>query len=165
MARPLEGKRILVTRAAGQAEAFAEAIAARGGEPVEVPVITFREPWDESGGEEVLRQLPKYRWIIFTSANGVRFFFKWLQKAGVDFPAGVKVAVVGKKTLDVLQDHGINADVVPDKFVAESLLECLKDKIEPGDMVLLPRGNLARKAIVTWITSNPDIRWRATISV
>ncbi|HET7580420.1 MAG TPA: uroporphyrinogen-III synthase [Bacillales bacterium] len=147
MARPLEGKRIMVTRAAGQAESFAQAIFERGGEPVMVPVIAFREPHDPGEIDTVLKELPSYNWIIFTSANGVQFFFQILRRAGLEFPVGARTAVVGRKTLKKLEDFGVNADVVPDEYIAESLLHALKSRIGPGDKVLMPRGNLARKKL------------------
>lgn len=147
MAGSLEGKRILVTRAAEQAEPFSAEIRARGGEPVEVPVIAFRRPEDPSEIKKILARLQEYHWIIFTSANGVRFFFEILREAGFDYPVGVKTAVVGQKTLRVLQKYGVNADVVPEQFVAESLLQRLRSEVRSGDAVLMPRGNLARKKL------------------
>lgn len=147
MVRPLEGKRILVTRAAGQASMFSREIEARGGEPVEVPVIAFQPPEDRTEIKTVMRRLDEYRWVIFTSANGVRFFFDELREAGLDFPAGSRVAAVGKKTWRILRKFDVHVDVVPKEFVAESLLEQLKTKIQPGDTVLMPRGNLARKKL------------------
>lgn len=146
MVRPLEGKKILVTRAAEQAGEFSRAILERGAMPVEIPVIAIRGARNASV-REALERLPQYRWIIFTSANGIKFFFHLLHEAGLDFPAGVKVAVIGTKTLDTLQEHGINADLVPDEFVAESLVDSLKKQLKPGEPVLLPRGNLARDTL------------------
>lgn len=147
MAGSLEGKRILVTRAAEQAESFSAEIRARGGEPVEIPVIAFRRPEDPSEIEKALQHLQDYRWVVFTSANGVRFFFQILREAGFDYPVEAKTAVVGQKTLRVLQKYGVNADVVPEEFVAESLLKRLKSEVRSEDAVLMPRGNLARKKL------------------
>lgn len=146
MVRSIEGKRILVTRAAEQAEEFSQAIAERGATPVEAPVIAFK-PVKDRAVDEAVAFFPQYQWIVFTSANGVRFLFELLRGAGQEFPAGVKVAVIGKKTLSALQSHGINVELIPDEFVAENLLQLLKKELEPGNAVLLPRGNLARKVL------------------
>jgi uroporphyrinogen-III synthase len=147
MAGSLRGKRILVTRAAEQAESFSAKIRARGGQPVEIPVLAFRRPEDPSEIETALQYLQDYRWVVFTSANGVRYFFQILREAGFDYPVGVKTAVVGQKTFRALQKYGVNADLIPEQFVAESLLERLKSEVRSGDAVLMPRGNLARKKL------------------
>src|SRR5699024_5031796 len=125
------GKRILITRAKEEAASFSRDIAMRGGIPVEIPVISFHRWNDATSVRHVLMRLHDYRWVIFTSANGVRFFFQWLREMKHNFPRGVKVAVVGMKTFDVLKRHGVTADIVPGEYVAEKLAECLKTKIKP----------------------------------
>lgn len=147
MGRPLEGKRILVTRAAGQAETFSREIKERGGEPIEVPVIAFRPPEDYTEIKKVLGRLGEYRWVIFTSANGVRFFFEALGKAGCKFPEGSRVAAVGKKTWRILREFDVKVDVIPNEFIAEDLLKQLAAEVQHGDMILMPRGNLARSKL------------------
>ncbi|HET7522453.1 MAG TPA: uroporphyrinogen-III synthase [Bacillales bacterium] len=147
MARPLEGKRILVTRAREQAAPFSREIINRGGIPVEIPVIAFRRPAHITEMKTALSHLSEFKWIIFTSANGVRFFMERLREFHLDFPKEAKIAVVGEKTNDTLKNYGLAACIVPKKFVAESLLEQLKSEVQPGDKVLMPRGNLARKVL------------------
>ncbi|HEU5141038.1 MAG TPA: uroporphyrinogen-III synthase [Bacillales bacterium] len=152
MTCPLEGKRILVTRATGQAETFSREIMERGGEPIEVPVIAFLPPEEPTEIKKVLGRLEEYHWVIFTSANGVRFFFEELKKAGLAFPSTSKVAAVGKKTWRILRKYDARVDIVPDEFIAESLLEALKAEVQPGEMILMPRGNLARMKLSDGLT-------------
>lgn len=141
----LQGKRILVTRARRQAEAFSREIAACGAIPVEVPVLDFRRSQDPSTVSDVLVNLMSYHWIVFTSANGVHYFFTALRENEQRFPKNARVAVVGKKTLHALHDHQIQADIVPEEFIAEDLFRELKKQVKPSENVLLPRGNLARR--------------------
>lgn len=142
--RPLEGKRILVTRAREQAPAFSREIVARGGVPAEMPVLFFRHTNDKQAVKSVMNRLQTFQWVIFTSTNGVRFFFEELRHENRDFPVKAKVAVVGKKTYHFLQDYGIDADIIPTEFVAEELMKRLIMEIQAGDHILMPRGNLAR---------------------
>lgn len=141
----LDGRRVLVTRAPGQAAALSERIRALGGEPVEVPLIRFLPP--EEGGEldAALGALGRYRWVVFTSANGVTFFFRRLRERGGDARAldGVLVACVGAATAAALAAWGRQADLVPAEFRAAALVEPLAARCRPGERVLLPRGDLA----------------------
>ncbi|HET7628301.1 MAG TPA: uroporphyrinogen-III synthase [Bacillales bacterium] len=150
MKRPLEGKRILVTRAKEQAESLSALIKERGGKPVELPLIAVRKA---TVAGDIFKQLLAFQWIVFTSANGVRFFFEHLRERHVQLPEEVNVAVVGEKTREVLSDYGREADYVPDNFVAESLAERLKPEIQAGARVLLPRGNLARDVLLDKLKS------------
>lgn len=147
MGRPLEGKRILVTRAAEQVEFFSQEIAAKGGIPIEIPVIAFREPKEQVEVDKAINRITEFSKIIFTSANGVHFFFEALKKNGVCFPDQLSVAVIGNKTERVLKQYQVNPDLIPDQFVAESLIERLKPEVTQGEEVLLARGNLARKKL------------------
>lgn len=151
--RPLAGKRILVTRAHEQAPAFSREIIARGAIPVEVPLLGVQQPGEQAGLQQALQRLQAFRWILFTSANGVRFFFQALREQQRTFPEDVKVAVVGSKTFEALKGYHIHADVVPDEFVAEKLLETLKPKVNAGDKILMPRGALARKMLAKELTA------------
>lgn len=151
--QPLQGKRILVTRARGQAGPFSREMIARGATPIEIPVLDFRRLDGRMDLRRVLDGLPGFQWVIFTSANGVRFFFQALRVEQREFPQETKVAVVGQKTLRVLREYGVDADVVPDEYVAERLVEQLQTQVEPGEAVLMPRGNLARKMLAEALTA------------
>lgn len=144
---PMADRRMLVTRTSDQAPMFSREMKARGAIPVEVPVIALHPPADRTDIKRSLVHLSAYHWIIFTSRNGIRFFFQALHEEKRTFPPNVKVAAVGKKTLQALQEYGVDADVVPDEFVAEKLLEQLKPLVQPNERILLPRGNLSRKML------------------
>ncbi|QPA30255.1 uroporphyrinogen-III synthase [Thermaerobacillus caldiproteolyticus] len=140
---PLRGKTVLVTRGKEQAQAFSDKLRQVGAIPIEIPLISFSASEHNEQIGQCIRELYRYDWLIFTSANGVRFFFP-LIKPGMKLP---KVAVVGKKTATALEKHGIQPDIVPDEFVAEGLVEALKPIIQPNERILLVKGNLARPTL------------------
>jgi uroporphyrinogen III methyltransferase/synthase len=145
--RPLFGKRIIVTRAREQASGLVERLHELGAATVELPVIEIGEPADGGAAlREAARRASDYDWVAFTSANSVRRFFAALGEVGCDTRAlgGRRVAAIGPGTADALAAAGIRADLVPERFVAESLLDAFPDG--PG-RVLLPRAAVARDAL------------------
>jgi uroporphyrinogen III methyltransferase/synthase len=145
--RPLFGRRIIVTRAREQASGLVERLAALGAATVELPVIEIGEPAD--GGHalrEAAARVGAYDWVTFTSANAVGRFFAALGDVGRDTRAlaDSKVAAIGPGTAEALAAAGVRADLVPERFVAESLLEAFP--AGPG-RVLLPRAAVARDAL------------------
>ncbi|MCL6587687.1 MAG: uroporphyrinogen-III synthase [Anoxybacillus sp.] len=140
---PLAGKTVLVTRGKEQARAFSEQLKQAGAIPVEIPLISISAVTETKEIEECVRELPNYDWLVFTSANGVRFFFSFVR----DTAPLPNVAVVGKKTAIALEKRGITPSVVPDEFVAEGLIEAIKPLVKPTDRVLLVKGNLARPTL------------------
>ncbi|WP_080836991.1 uroporphyrinogen-III C-methyltransferase [Cohnella massiliensis] len=150
--KPLFGCRILVTRARSQASELADKIDELGGEAYEFPTIETRPQQDPGRVERIraaLAEAETYDWIILTSVNGVEFFFRWLEANRVDIRRfhRASFAAVGPKTAEALQARGIVADVLPEKFQAEHLLESLKSRLVSGQKALLPRGDLARKQL------------------
>ncbi|MDQ0110860.1 uroporphyrinogen-III C-methyltransferase [Paenibacillus harenae] len=150
--KPLFGMRILVTRARAQASELADQIESMGGEPCEFPVIETQEP-SEADAIETLRthldQAESYGWVMFTSVNGVDYFFRWLQKFNIDIRRfhGARFAAVGPKTAEALRMRGLTFEELPVKFQAEGLLEQLDTLLKAGERVLLPRGDLAREVL------------------
>ena len=148
--KPLFGRRVLVTRAKGQAGELSARIDELGGEPYEYPVIETRLPESEDKREAIRAALARaetYDWIIFTSVNGVDYFFRWLGMCGTDMRRfhRARVAAVGPKTAEELKSRGIVPDTVPGKlFQAEGLFDEMKEHVRPGMRALLPRGDLAR---------------------
>jgi uroporphyrinogen III methyltransferase/synthase len=140
---PLYGKRIVITRTTEQASELAQRLEAQGAVVLELPVIAvepvpFRMP-----------RLAAYAWLVFTSANGVTAFFdRGLAPAGLDARAlaGVRVAAIGPGTSAALSAHGVRADLVPQRAVAEGLLEDWP-RGEPPGSVLLARAEVARDAL------------------
>jgi uroporphyrinogen III methyltransferase/synthase len=145
--RPLFGKRIIVTRAREQASDLVERLHELGAATVELPVIEIGEPADGGAAlREAAGRVADYDWIAFTSANAVSRFFAALAAAGRDTRAlgRAQVAAIGPGTADALAAAGVRADLLPQRFVAESLLEAFPDG--PG-RVLLPRAAVARDAL------------------
>lgn len=144
--KPLFGRRILVTRARKQSKELVDKIAALGGEPVEFPVIQTVPPQQDQGINQALNRLDEFDWLIFTSINGVTFFFKRMKEQKIDIRklAGMKIAVVGSKTKVAVEEKGLFIDCMPEEHVAEALIETLRSVVSPGEKILLPRSNIAR---------------------
>jgi uroporphyrinogen-III synthase len=140
---PLAGRRVLVTRAAHQAGKLSDGLRALGAIPVEVPVLEILFlPLDN-----VLRSIPLYDWLIFTSANTVRALGEWCAAAGIVVQsAPVKVAAVGPATASAAREAGWNVVVVPENYVAEGLVAALGSETA-GKRVLLARAEVARDVI------------------
>ena len=144
---PLFGKTIVVTRKGDQAESMINRLRELGAEPFFFPVIETIAPDDWSLLDNALNNLSKYQGLIFTSVNGVRFFAKRLKSIGQDIRElkGLRVFAIGPKTAQSIRDLGIRVDVIPEKFVAESLIESMKNI--KGQRFLLPRANIAREIL------------------
>ena len=96
-----------------------------------------------------ISRLPEYQWVIFTSANGVKFFWEQLTALGKDARAlGVcQVAAIGPGTAQSLAERGIVADFLPESFVAESVAEGLISQGVAGQRILIPRAVAARDVL------------------
>jgi uroporphyrinogen III methyltransferase/synthase len=145
--RPLFGKRVVVTRARTQASGLKARLVALGASVVELPTIVIDDPAD---GGDALRnaaaQARSYDWIVLTSANGAGRFLDCLRDAR-DL-GGVRVAAIGPGTADALSAAGIRADLVPDDYVAESLLDAFASPEERDHgRILLPRAASARDVL------------------
>jgi uroporphyrinogen III methyltransferase/synthase len=139
-ARPLHGETVAVTRARAQASELAARLRELGAEVVETPAIRIEplplEPPD----------LGAYSLLCFTSPNGVRLFFAALPTDARAL-AHARVAAIGPGTATALREHGIEPDVVPERFVAEGLLEALADERLDGRRVLIARAADARDVL------------------
>lgn len=152
-ALPLFGQRVVVTRARAQASRLSAQLRALGADPVEFPTIAINPPEDWAPLDAAIERLEQYGWVIFTSVNGVRFFWQRLERAGKDARsfANARLGAIGPATAGALQEHGLKADLVPPKYVAEAILE----RIGPvdGERVLLPRADIARPALAEGLKS------------
>ncbi len=146
-------KRVLITRPTAQADGMAEGLRAAGYEPILFPVIEIRaiEPNDEL--DAALEHSTQYAWIVFTSANAVDIVFQnpYAQSAKEWMRNGVRVAAIGPKTADALGARGVKPDFVPAEYVAEAIMPGLGDV--RGKRVLLPRAEIARKALAEAIAA------------
>jgi len=147
--KPLFGKRVLVTRARSQASELSFMVQELGGEPVEFPVIKTIPPRNMTDYHKAIEQLDQFDWIIFTSVNGVQSFFQQLRELKVDIRrmAKARIAAIGPKTAQELEERGLIVDVLPQEFRAEGLLDSLSGQLHPGQKVLLPRADIARKVL------------------
>lgn len=150
--RPLFGKRVLVTRTRQQASELSRALAAQGAEPIELPTIEIVPNAEPAHVERTIEGLrtSMYGWVIFTSANGVDEFFRHLRECGRDARAfgRAQVAAIGPGTAAALERHGVHADLVPARFVAEGLIDALAHRVLRGVHVLIPRAADARDVLV-----------------
>lgn len=144
---PLFGKTVVVTRKGNQAESMIDRLRELGAEPFFFPVIETIAPDDWSPLDNALNNLSQYQGLIFTSVNGVRFFAERLKVIDQDIRElkGLRVFTIGPKTAEAVRDLGIRVDVVPENFVAESLIESMKN-IE-GQRFLLARAAVAREIL------------------
>jgi len=145
--KPLFGKKILVTRSRAQASKLTHQLEELGAECIEAPAISLKAPADAYRSlDKALGDIDKYNWLIFTSTNGVEHFWQRLEKAGKDARAlaSAKLCAIGSATAEALKQRGLIADVVPDRYQAEGIIDALKDMIEPGIRVLIPRAAQAR---------------------
>ncbi|WP_267382854.1 uroporphyrinogen-III C-methyltransferase [Cyanobacterium sp. uoEpiScrs1] len=147
---PLVGQTILVTRAAEQSNQFSLMLQQQGARVIEMPALEIISPSSWNGLDDAIDKLSSFDWLIFTSANGVKFFFQRLKTLGKDVRAlaGIKLATVGEKTDCILKKHGLKSDFIPPDFVADSLVEnfpeCLSNK-----KILLPRVEVGGRDILT----------------
>jgi len=146
---PLSGKAVVITRAENQADSMIRLLQEKGAEPVSFPVIQTVPPEDWSPLDEALTRLPQYHGLIFTSANGVKFFMQRLKETGQDIRElkGVRVYTIGPKTEKAVHAFGIRVDCVPENFVAESLIESLGRENVNGKRFLIPRALVAREIL------------------
>ncbi len=146
--KPLIGKSILVTRAKTQSGSLRDRLENLGAQILMLPTIRFEDPsWTSVDKAIVELSKKQYDWVIFTSQNGVEFFDKRLDKKKKDWRllSGSKVACIGKATANSLKEHGVRADLVPNKYVAEDLFRVLKQKVSLKEKrFLLLRGDLSR---------------------
>jgi uroporphyrinogen III methyltransferase / synthase len=147
--KPLFGKGIVVTRPRGQADEFAELLRAEGARVILFPVITVEPLENTAPLDEALDRIGEYRWLIFTSANSVRFFFQRLRDRSMDIRdmKGPRIACIGPATAQAIRRKGLNVDIVPDDYISEGVIKAFDGIDLDGAKVLLPRAETARDVI------------------
>lgn len=146
--KPLFGKRILVTRE--HTEGFAR-LEELGAEILEFHTIRILPPADWKSLDSSIDKIDSYDWLIFTSGNGVKFFFQRLFEQGRDIREmkGIKICAVGSKTASAINKYGIKVDMIPEKFNAEGLIKSFMEVYGEvglkGVRFLLPRAEVARE--------------------
>ena len=146
--KPLSGRRILLTRTRQQAGSLAEALQALGAEIQIAPMIAIAPPDSLAPLDTALQNLSRFDWLILTSGNGVQVFAERTARLGItpQQVPGLKIAAIGPMTAQALQKIGWPVDCIPKAYVAESLLEEMRDRV-PGKHVLLVRAKTARDVI------------------
>jgi uroporphyrinogen III methyltransferase/synthase len=148
--RPLFGRRVVVTRARTQSSGLAARLADLGADVVEVPTIEIVDPAD--GGAALAactERVGSYDWVVFTSANAVERFVAHLRDARAF--GSCRIAVIGTATAEALAMANVVPDLVPDRFVAESLVEAFPEAPGGGGRVLVPQAADARPVLAAGI--------------
>ncbi len=125
-ALPLQGCRIAVTRAEQQLGAARQLFEQAGAQVVDLPALVVGPPEDWRPLDEALADLAQFHWLIFSSANGVEALQARLRRRGGDLshpPKGLKIAAVGRRTAERLDELGVRVDFVPTRFVADALID------------------------------------------
>ena len=147
---PLFGKKIIVTRSPEQAGELSERLRALGADAVELPVISIVPPENSGPLDQAIEQLNTYDWLIFTSVNGVRFFMERLDHSKHDLRSlNARICAIGPATARAVEALHLKVDLMPDKYVAESLIQAFRGIALEGKRVLLPRAAVARDVIPT----------------
>ncbi len=147
--RPLHGKRVVVTRARAQASGLASTLRELGAESIELPAIRIEPTIANDAVREAVASLHTYALVCLTSPNGVRLLFEAMAEQGRDARAlaNATVAAIGPGTARALAEHGVLPDIVPERFVAEALVEALSDVDVKGRPVLVARAAEARDVL------------------
>jgi uroporphyrinogen III methyltransferase / synthase len=147
--RPLHGRTVVVTRARAQASGLAATLRGLGATVVELPAIRIESKVDTDEARAAAASISDYDLVCLTSPNGVKLLFEALAEAGRDARAlsGATIAAIGPGTARALAAHGIAADVIPERFVAEALVEALASVEVEGKKVLVARAAKARDVL------------------
>ena len=161
-ARPLAGKRIVVTRARAQAPEFIQRLEQLGAEVIEFPTIEIAPPESFTEFDAAVAEIERYDWLIFTSANGVEPFLLRLKVAGksVQSLVDLKVAAIGPQTAARLESAGMRNILVPARYQAEGILDLLSPDAIRGKRVMIPRAAKARDVLPDTLQS-----WGARVDV
>jgi uroporphyrinogen III methyltransferase/synthase len=155
--RPLFGRKVLVTRSRQQASRLATRLFQAGAVPVELPAIAIHSVGgaERARLDDALARLSDYDWVVFTSHNGVRHAMEALYaRTGAAATrdarafAGTRLATIGTVTRETLAEYGLQADLVPERFDAEGLLEAIGPETRANGRVLVLRAREARPVLI-----------------
>jgi uroporphyrinogen-III synthase len=145
---PLAGTRILVGRARHQAGSLSSSLRSLGAAVIEVPFIEIRKPHSYAAVDGVLKNIKSYDWLILTSVNGVEAAWQRLRRLRIPRSRlkRLQIAAIGPATKKAIVKHGLKVKMVPEEYVAESVVKGLREKVK-GKRVLLVRAKVARDVI------------------
>jgi uroporphyrinogen III methyltransferase / synthase len=160
--KPLFGKGIVITRPEAQAADMRRLLRQQGARTILFPTIRIVPPESWQALDQALEHLETYHWIIFTSANGVHFFFRRLKETGRDIRdlKGIRVCTIGPATASTLEAMGIRVDLIPDTFISEGVVRAFEKLDVKGRKILLPRAETARDVIpegLSWLGAAVDV--------
>jgi uroporphyrinogen III methyltransferase/synthase len=144
----LDGKTVIVTRAAHQAGEFIRLLEERGANAVAIPTIEIVDPESWETADRALESIGSYDWLILTSVNGVRFFLRRVQQklGGLSSLAGMRICAVGPRTREALLREGLRVDFMPAEHIAEAIVEESGEDWK-GKRVLFARAEEGRDVI------------------
>src|SRR5271157_1150759 len=145
---PLARTRILVGRARHQAGSLSAGLRSLGASVIEIPFIEIRKPQSYQPLDDALKNIKSYDWLILTSANGVEAMWERVRKLRITRRTlkHLKIAAIGPATKKAIVKHGLKVKMVPEEYVAESVVKGLRDKVK-GKRVVLIRAKVARDVI------------------
>jgi uroporphyrinogen-III synthase len=144
----LTGVRVLVGRARHQAGALSGELRKLGATVIEIPFIEIRKPRSFRPLDAALRNLKDYDWLILTSVNGVEALWERMARLRLEAQIlqSLDVAAIGPATKKAMERGGIRVDVVPEDYIAESVVRSLRRRVR-GKRILLVRAKVARDVI------------------
>ncbi|KAB2639713.1 MAG: uroporphyrinogen-III C-methyltransferase [Verrucomicrobia bacterium] len=147
--RPLFGRRIAVTRSRQQSGGLLASLRELGADAYEIPTIRIEPPADKTPFIEAMLDVRAYDWLVFTSPNGVEAFFNAFFASHTDARelGGARIAVIGNGTAKKVREYRYDVDLIPEEFVAESLLKAFKELNVENLRMLLPRAAGAREIL------------------
>ena len=147
--RPLLGKRIVVTRAREQASDLVRQLSELGAECLEYPTIRIVPAHDLKPLDDAVANLGNFDWIVFTSVNGVKYFFDRLfaKERDVRALSHIRTAAIGPATAEKMFQFGLKSDIIPKNYRAESVVEAFRSEKMDGQKILLPRAGEARPVL------------------
>lgn len=162
--RPLFGQTVLVTRPAHQADAMAARLSALGADVLYQPAIEISEPADWSPVDAAIAELADFDWLVFSSSNGVEYFFRRLFALGFDLRkiGSAKLAAIGPATVEALAAYHLKADVSPDEYRAEALAEAMAPHAK-GKKFFLARASRGREVLAEMLTAAGGIVQQAVV--
>jgi uroporphyrinogen-III synthase len=147
-AKPLAGTRVLVGRARHQAGSLSKELRKLGADVLEIPFIEIRKPRSYKPLDTALRNLAGYDWLILTSVNGAEAMWERMTRLRLTKKnlAHLEIAAIGPATRKAIEKRGARVDVVPEEYVAESVVKSLHKRVQ-GKSILLVRAKVARDVI------------------
>ena len=147
--RPLLGRSVVVTRARAQASELSDRLRALGAAVIELPVIRIEPIVSSPEIDAAFDVLDSYRLVVLTSVNGAAALFDRLAERARDarsLSPEATVVAIGPATAARLAAHGVRADLVPERFVAEGILDALSGTPLDGVRALVARARGSRRS-------------------